>query len=144
MRSSRNIFAYWLEWHFLDAPKEILRAWKNFLLFGLYYFSIPILFKTLFSYWRKYKWSYGRGFDIKVYVEAALSNAISRTIGAIIRLFLILIGITSEVMIIFVGLIVFLGWFFLPVILAMTLALGIKILFRQKQARLFQACLISV
>ena len=125
----KNIIFLWIQWNFLDAPKEILKAWKNFLLFNLNYFSIPILLKTLFSPWRRYAWSYGRGFDIKVYFEAAMSNLISRSIGLIIRVFLIFIGSAIEMFIVLGGALVFLSWILLPFLLVGGLILGIKILF---------------
>lgn len=125
----KNILFLWMQWNFFDAPKEILKAWKNFLLFNLNYFSIPILLKTFFSPWRRYLWSYGRGFDIKVYFEAAASNLISRSIGLIMRVFLIFIGLAIEIFIVLGGALVFLSWILLPFLLVGGLILGIKILF---------------
>ena len=43
-----GIFWKLISWQFFDVPKNILKAWKNFLNFGLYYFSIPLLIKTFF------------------------------------------------------------------------------------------------
>jgi hypothetical protein len=40
---SNNIVSLYLEWHFFDASRNILLAWKNFLKFNLNYFSIPLL-----------------------------------------------------------------------------------------------------
>ncbi len=125
----QNIFWQWLSWHFFDVSRAILRAWKNFLLFNLNYFSVPILFKTFFSYWRKYKWSYGRGFDLRRYFEAFTFNLISRILGAIVRSILIFIGINVEIFIFIGGLAVFLGWLLLPAFLIIGLFYGFKILF---------------
>jgi len=124
----QNIFWQWLSWHFFEIPKAILRAWKNFLLFNLNYFSVPILFKTFFSYWRRYKWSYGRGFDLRRYLEAFTFNLISRILGAIVRSILIFIGINIEIFIVISGLLVFLGWIVLPVLLIAGLIFGIKVI----------------
>ena len=124
-----GIFWQWISWQFFDVPKNILKAWKNFLNFGLYYFSIPLLIKTFFSPWRRYKWSYGKGFDIGKYFEAFVSNLISRILGAILRFFLIIIGLLFETFIIFAGFFVFLGWLILPIILFFGLYEGFKNLF---------------
>ena len=124
-----NIFTFWLAWHFWEVPKEIVAGWKNFLLFNLESFSIVLLVKTLFSYWHKYSWSYGRGFDFKVYLEAALSNLISRIIGAIIRIILIVIGIVSELFIFFAGLIILLAWLLLPFIIIVGIVFGFSLAF---------------
>jgi len=125
----QNILFQYLTWHYVDQVRVISRAWKNFLRFNLNYFSISLLLKTLFSHWRKYQWSYGRGFDIKRYAEVFFSNLISRVIGAIIRFFLILIGVVAEIIIVLAGIIVFLGWLLLPVLLLAGLWFGFKLLF---------------
>lgn len=125
----RNIFILWLYWHFVEASREILKAWKNFLLFNLNYFSIPLLLKTLFSHWRRYRWSYGRGFDIKRYLETAFSNLFSRGIGAVMRIFLIFIGLVVEIFVFLIGAVIFISWVLLPILLIVGLILGIRILF---------------
>ena len=120
----RDILTFWFVWHFFETPRTIFDAWRNFLLFNLNYFSIPTLLKTFLSYWHKYSWSYGRGFDLKVYLEVALSNVISRAIGVIIRSVLIILGIVSEVFIFVAGLIILLSWLALPVLVAATIVFG--------------------
>lgn len=127
--SQKSIFCQYLEWHFFEVPKEILKGWKNFLLFNLNYFSISLLLKTLFSHWRRYKYSYGRGFDFGRYFEAFTFNIISRFLGAAIRSILIFIGIFVEIFIFFTGVIIFLGWIVLPLLLIMGLWFGFKITF---------------
>jgi len=79
----RNIIFLWIGWYYFEMSNNLLDAWKNFLLFNLNYFSIPLLLKTFFSPWRRYKWTYSRGFDIKQYFETFISNLISRILGAI-------------------------------------------------------------
>lgn len=125
---TRNILIQYLIWYFFDVPKEILKGWKNFLLFNLNYFSIFSLLKTFFSHWRQYKWDYGRGFDISRYLEAFFSNLISRILGAIMRTFLISLGILCEIFIIILGAIIFLIWIFLPVLMLSGLYFSIKFL----------------
>jgi len=124
----QNIVVQWFSWHFFDVPKSILNAWKNFLLFNLNYFSVVFLLKTFFSPWRRYKWSYGRGFNIKIYIEAFFSNMLSRLLGAFVRSFLIAFGLITEILIICLGIVVFLGWLVLPVLLFLGIAFGIRII----------------
>ncbi len=125
----QNILVQWISWQFFEAPRNILGAWRNFLFFGINYFSILLLLKTFFSYWRGYRWSYGRGLDLQRYFWTFSSNLISRIIGAITRSILIIIGVLAEVFIIFAGLIIFLFWLFLPLLLVGGLFYGFKILF---------------
>jgi len=124
----QNILFQWISWHFFDVPKEILKGWKNYLKYNLEYFSVPLLLKTYFSYWRGYKWSYGRGFDIVVWAEAIFSNLISRFLGAFLRTFLIIIGIITEIVVFFLGLIFFLSWLFLPIIFIIGIFYGFRFL----------------
>ncbi|MDD2697156.1 MAG: hypothetical protein PHE52_03325 [Candidatus Pacebacteria bacterium] len=125
----QNILVQYIVWQFFEVPREILKAWKNFLLFNLNYFSVPLLLKTFFSHWRRYRWSYGKGFDPGRYLETFFSNLISRVLGAIVRTFAIVIGILSEIGIFFGGVIVFFGWLLFPAFLIAGLIFGIRIIF---------------
>ena len=128
MEIGQNIVSLWISWQFFDVPKNILKAWRNFLKFNLNYFSIPLLLKTFFSPWRRYIWYYPKGFDLGKYFEVFFSNLISRILGAVLRFFLIIIGILAEILIIFVGLMIFFGWLVLPILLIVGLIFGFKIL----------------
>jgi len=125
----QNIFFQWLSWQFFEVSGNILKVWKNFLLFNLNYFSIPLLLKTFFSHWRRYRWSYPRELRIGKYFEVFVSNLISRILGAIMRSFLIFFGLLIEIFIIFTGAIVFISWLVLPVLLIAGLIFGFKVLF---------------
>lgn len=125
----QNIIIQYLGWQFWDVPRNILAAWRNCLRFNLNYWSVPLLLKTFFSHWRRYQYSYGRGINFKRYFEVFTFNMISRVLGAIMRSVLILLGLLTEIFVILVGAIIFLGWLFLPLFLIAGLFLGFKILF---------------
>jgi len=129
MNIKENIVIQYLAWYFFDVPKNIIKAWRNFLLFNLDYFSVPLLLKTLFSPWRRYEMPYGKGFDIGRFFEAFFSNLLFRIMGAMIRIGLIIIGIFMEILLLIGGAIVFLGWLTSPVILIYGLILGFKVIF---------------
>jgi len=126
---SESIIIQYFIWHFLDAPKELARAWRNYLRFFLHFFSLPTLLKTLFSPWHGITWSYGRGFSFKRYAETIISNGFSRVIGLCLRLVLISLGLVIETVIFVIGLLILFCWFFLPVILILAIIYGIKLLF---------------
>jgi len=123
-----NIVGIWISWYFVEMPKEILQAWKNFLRFNFDFFSIPLLLKTLFSYWKRYYWVRGRGFNFSEFFNVLFSNLTSRILGAMVRFALIIIGIFCEILVFFFGLIIFLGWFFLPIVLVSGIFLGLSLI----------------
>jgi len=125
----QNLFSAFLVWHFNTATKELLRAWKNFLAFGIHYFPVKELFKTLFSHWRRSADSYGKGLDVSRWVKAFLGNTISRVLGAFIRTVIIIVGIVFEVFIFFAGLLFLLIWVCLPVLIVIGFFAGIGLLF---------------
>ena len=122
-----NILILWVFWQVFDVPRSILKAWKNILLFNLNYFSVPLLLRTFFSHWRRYRWYYDtKGLYIGKYLEVLFSNFISRILGAIVRTFLIIIGLLVEIFIFFSGIVVFLGWVVLPLILILGIYYGAR------------------
>lgn len=125
---SQNVIIQFLIWQFLDVPKELIKAWGNYLRFYFEFFSIGHLLKTLLSPWHGLSWDYGRGFSASRYFEVIVSNGFSRIIGAIIRLFLIIIGIVFEIIILFLGLLINIIWILLPFILLAGFIFGIKLL----------------
>ena len=126
---SRNIFIKYLVWSFFDTPKGILRAWRNCLKFNLNHWSVPLLLQTWLSPWRRYRYSYGKGFSFTKYFEVFSFNLISRIIGAIIRTSLIVIGSLMEILVLSAGAAVFLFWLILPLLLFFGFIYGCKILF---------------
>ncbi len=115
-------------WHFYDMPKAIMKGWKNFLYFNFNFFSVFNLLKSYFSPWRKYHSSYGELFEVWKNIETFVFNGMSRIIGAILRTFLIVIGIVIEIFIFFFGLIVIFVWLLLPILIISGLIFGVILL----------------
>lgn len=124
----KNIILQWISWHYSEALKKIIRAFGNFLVFNFNYFSISILFKTLFSHWRKYRDFYPKGFDFKTYVRVFISNIVSRFLGSIVRIVAIAIGLIFEIFIFAGGAIVLAVWIFFPPILLLVFISGLELL----------------
>ena len=102
-----NILIKYLYWQLILVPKKVLLILKNYLAFGFDFFSIKETLRSLFSPWRRYVWDYGRGFDIGRYLEVFFSNIIARTIGFIMRLFLIAFFLIYEVVVLVLGVALF-------------------------------------
>lgn len=112
----KNIISSWFFWHYSVALSIAWQRWRDFSRFNRDYFSIPFLLRTLFSPWRRYSFSYGRGFDIGRYLEALVFNAFSRVMGAIMRIFVILTGSILQILIFLFGALFIIIWLLLPVI----------------------------
>lgn len=118
---SRNIFSEWASWHFYEMPKFLLLVWKNYILFASNYFSLPILIKSFFAPWRRYRWNYPNIIQVGEFLSTLISNFFSRLIGALMRVFLIIAGVVFQIFVIFAGLAVFLLWLLLPLIVIIVL-----------------------
>ncbi len=112
-----NIVIMWLLWRFYEMPKFLFSVWRSYLLFGLNYFSIDLLLKTLFSPWRRYNWVYPKGFDIKEFFNTLVSNTFSRILGAICRMVLIIIGALAQIFIFVAGIFAIFLWLSIPFII---------------------------
>ena len=119
---------FW-RWYYGEAASEVLRGWKNFIIFATQYFSIPLLLKTLLAPWRRDITRRPRGLDLKKFFEYLAFNLISRGTGFLIRLITIIIGIVFLVFTIIVGAVFFILWLFLPLILLGLLIFSLFILF---------------
>lgn len=106
-----NLIRLFLYWFFVFIPKKIFNRFNNLFRFGIYFFSMDKIPKTFLNPWKKLSDSYNGPFDIKKYFEAFFGNIISRIIGMFLRTFLILFFIIFEIFIIFLGIIVLIGWF---------------------------------
>ena len=124
-----NVFSKALIWHFIEAPKEILKGVWNFVLFIFNYFSINQLLKTFFSHWHRYSYSYGKRWDIKRYFEAFTFNIISRVMGAILRSVFIIIGVVSEIAVFTMGVLILCLWLVLPIISLWFFFFGLNLIF---------------
>lgn len=108
------IFVELVEFHFSFVPKKIIAVWKNYLWFGLHYFSVGSILKTLFSPWKRIAWAYPRGFNLGAIFETLVGNLVSRIIGLIVRLFFLSLAFVFEFCVFLIGLIVLIFWLFWP------------------------------
>ena len=122
------LFAQYIQWHFVDAPRALVKGWGNILWFNANYFSVGMLLKTFFAPWKGIAWQKNRGFNIGNVIEVAFSNIISRVIGAVVRAPIILIGLAGMIGIFVVGVALLLFWFLLPMLIPGTFVYGFKLL----------------
>lgn len=119
----------YVQWHFFRAPREIILALSYIIHYIFIYFSTVALFKTLFSPWRRYQWQYPRGFDLGKFIEVFASNLISRIIGFLIRVYIIIVGLAGELIVLILAVLAFLFWLILPFLIIGAFFYGLVLLF---------------
>lgn len=110
------IFSY-LFWHYTKALKNIFGIFANFLWVTYRFFSLPLLFRTFFSPWRRLGSQYESTLDIGEFFGTLIVNTLMRIVGMFIRFFTILLGILSLILIIIAGIGFFIVWILLPFII---------------------------
>ncbi len=116
---------YYLFWHYTTALADILRIYQNLVWFVGRFFSMSLLFSTLFSPWKRMVEKEENDFFGNLIV-----NTITRIAGFFIRSFAILAGLLCMLIITIGAIIFFILWIFLPVILAVILIAGWRIFYR--------------
>ena len=112
------MFLLYLRWHYIDILREIVRAWRTFLWFGIHFFSVPTLVRTYFSYWKRFYRPYrSRGFDPQEMLKVMGENTFSRIVGAFIRSLILGVAFVVEIFIFAAGALVIAGWIILPALI---------------------------
>ena len=118
---------FW-RWYYGEAVKDVLTGWRNYIIFSLNYFSIPLLLRTLFSPWRRDITKKPRGLDVQRIFEYVAFNSISRGLGFLVRFFTIIAGIIFSLVVVISGFVFFVIWLILPFAIAGLLILAIILL----------------
>lgn len=119
-----NIIISWFVWHFYEMPKFLFSVWNNFILFSTDLFSVPLLLKTFFSPWRRYKWDYPKGFNVAntgEFLSTLTINLFSRFIGVLAKTVLIIMGIIITIFILIIGITIIFTWFLVPFLIVFSL-----------------------
>lgn len=122
------IVIFW-RWYYKEAVKDVLKGWRNFIIFSLEYFSIPLLLKTLLAPWKRDITRRPRGLDFKKLFEYITFNTISRGLGFIVRFLTICVGILFFFLVVILGAVFLVLWLFLPLIFIGLLALALVLIF---------------
>lgn len=126
-RSMPMAIVFW-RWYYGEAVKNVLLAWKNYIIFASNYFSIPLLLRTLFAPWKRDITRKPKGLDFKKLFEYFAFNLISSGLGFLVRFVTVCVGIISLIATVIVGAIFFVFWVFLPLILVGLLIFAIILL----------------
>ena len=123
MKITLIILGY-LRWHYGQAFFSLISIWKNFLYFVFEYFSIKLLFVNFFDPWKRMADSYSKKFELKKYFYTFIANLIMRTVGMIMRLFLIIVGLTCYILLALLFPVAVILWVSLPLIILILILAG--------------------
>ena len=121
-----NLF---VEWYFNEVPVKIKKIWGNYLWFFSRYFAVPDLARDFLAPWKGIVFRREKlGLDIGDIFSAWFGNMISRIIGAIIRLFFLIIGVATEIFAFLSGIIIYIFWALLAIAIPLSFIFGIWLL----------------
>lgn len=123
----RLILSYFV-WHYTQAFKDISNLFVNLVWFVYHFFSIKVLFKTLFNPWRKPRRVYENGQSAWALIGIFVDNLIMRVSGFCLRLIIIVWGIVLLGLIFIGWVLVVIGWVFLPFIITLLFVSGLRLL----------------
>jgi ATP-dependent Clp protease ATP-binding subunit ClpC len=106
-----------LAWHYSRGLHLYLRRWIFSIGWVIHFFSLPILIISLFAPWKRLIDDDNTpGFNLERAFQQISFNIISRCIGAVVRIFLIIFCLILLIPAIVLGIIGLLFWLFIPFI----------------------------
>jgi hypothetical protein len=117
----------YLSWHYSSAFRDAVLIWRNFFWFVVHFFSIPLLSKTLFHPWRRMEETYTRT-GMNDFFAVMVTNVMSRFLGFLVRLILILIGVYVFISMFILMFVFFAVWLVAPAIPFVLIVIGLRIL----------------
>jgi len=116
-------------WHYTRAYKQIFVVWKNYTRYVMQMFSIVLLLRTLFAPWKRMVDVYQGGFHPEAFFAGLLINTLSRFVGLVIRVPLIILGVLLSALLCVALILFYIYWTLFPVILVVIISLGIHFLY---------------
>lgn len=123
-----SLAIHYFAWHYTQAVRDIMNIIGNFLWFFYKFFSIQLLLRTLFVPFHRLDEHARSRLDVGAVAQTFLVNMLMRVVGALMRLFVILIGIILIVCTVVVGLGMLLLWLFAPVVVVVLLGMALLFL----------------
>jgi len=106
----------YLDWHYKIYWPRLLTVLFNLPVFPIYFFSVPLHLKTLFTPWKRQIISRKRGFHIDDILSVLAFNIISAVIGFMLRTSVIFYGLILSLILPVLFLPVVLIWPLIPFI----------------------------
>jgi hypothetical protein len=118
----------YIVWHYSTALVSFVRLYKNFWWFTVQYFSIPQLAGSLLSPYKRITERRAGLFDIEAWVGFIIINLISRLIGFIVRICIIIAGIMALIALCLLAVIWYGIWLAAPAIISYCFIYGLYLI----------------
>ncbi len=123
-----RLFKDYLVWHYSSAYNDMFHIWWNYLWFVNHLFSVPEVFGSLLSPWKRLQED---KVSILLHPEEFFGNLfvniIMRLVGLVVRTALLVIALLCFLIVLIGGILFFTLWTALPILLAHFLISGIKL-----------------
>lgn len=124
-----DLIADYFGWHYSEALKDLLQIEKNFIRFVYHLFSIPLLWRTLFSPVYHLSEKRAQGFDVQGMLERLVINTVMRLVGFFARMTFLIAGVFAELILIIIAIPILFVWLILPLIVAALFISGLSLIF---------------
>lgn len=104
----------YLDWHYFEMWPKIILIWRNLMLFPFYFFGVPHHLSTLLAPWKRQTFAMKLGFHLDDFLSVITINFFSRIIGAIVRLFTVIFGLSFMIVFALIGLVPAIIWVVIP------------------------------
>lgn len=108
------IFDFFI-WWYSDGYRDLLSRLHDTVFRIWHFFSVNLLFKTLFSPWKRII-SYP-GKSIQAQFRALIDNLVSRLVGFFVRTIMIIAAVIVVALTVLIGAVLLIGWPLAPVII---------------------------
>lgn len=122
------MLADYFYWQYVWSPRWLFRLMWNLQRSAIRFFSISTMLRTLIAPWHKDVIQY-RGGSLENYLLTFTWNIVSRLIGFLIRISVIISWLTFEIIFILAAVFIILIFFLWPWLILLTFAAGFALLF---------------
>lgn len=124
-----SLLLAWFRWHYGDGFANLLVIARNFVAFGLHFFSVPELARSFFAPWKGIAWqTKGKAWLSSAQLDALWGNIISRLAGAVVRSIAIALGLAFTLGIICGVAGIVLLWLLAPAVVVFLPIIGFRLL----------------
>jgi len=122
-----NLKISYVLWHYKTGMADLARAWKDILIFVINFFSLPHLFATLATPYRRLSEKGGSGFNPRELLSRLFVNTVMRIVGFVIRLVIITIGVFAVLIVLTLAPLLFIFWLAAPLLILVLFLFGIAL-----------------